>query len=135
MTKRNFTQSDRIFCYWNAFYKSTTSVCGVSVNPVSSELHWKSNFICSILLCWLQQNNPYYYSLKKKNLFCFYTQFTQLQIGSTAITRPCLHNNEQEATKTWMGLSAYQTAHRWLNASSISRTVTNNKNFSNNLNV
>lgn len=90
--------------------------------------------------CAGQQNNPYYFSLNNNLCFVFtlisHSYILALLPPSdhahiTMNRKPVTHIH---ATKTWMGLSVYQTAHRGLNASSISRIVTY-KNFTNNLNV
>jgi len=72
-----------------------------------------------------EQYYPYYFSLNKNLCFVFTLILALLPSSDlvyiTMNRKPVTHIH---ATKTWMGLSVYQTSHRRLNASSISRTVT-----------
>jgi hypothetical protein len=75
--------------------------------------------------CASQENNPYYFSLNNNLCFVFTLMLALLPSSDHVYIamkrKPVTHIH---ATKTWMGLSVYQTAHRSLNVSSISRTVT-----------
>jgi len=75
--------------------------------------------------CAGQQNNPYYFSLNNNLCFVFTLILGVLpssdHVYITMNRKPVTHIL---ATNSWVGLSVYQTAHRRLNASSVSRTVT-----------